>query len=242
MSMNFSEFKRLIGADPWNQDPETLRARNSAPEFEQAASDAEAFEHKLQSALHVQAPADLLKDIKNITHQPTKRRNWMPLALAASLVIAVGAVGMVWKQSQQWDSVEAYLADHYSHDGDAMLAHTSDAASEQDIATMTSRIMASLNASAGQQLTGRIKFIKYCPTPEGRGAHMVVSTDQGPMTIIFMPESQVTDGEVVEFDQMHAYMIDLEHGSAAIIGRRSQPVKSLETLVRNSLKTGTMGA
>ena len=62
------------------------------------------------------------------------------------------------------------------------------------------------------------------------------------MTIIFMPESQVTDGEVVEFDQMHAYMIDLEHGSAAIIGRRSQPVKSLEALVRNSLKTGTVGA
>jgi len=241
MSMNFSEFKRLIGADPWNQDSETLRARNSAPEFEQAASDAEAFERKLQSALHVQAPTDLLKDIKKITHQPAKRRNWMPLALAASLVIAVGAVGMVWKQSQQWDSVEAYLADHYSHDGDDALAHTSDA-SEQDIAEMTGRIMASLNASAGQQLTGRIKFIKYCPTPEGRGAHMVVSTDQGPMTIIFMPGTQVTDGEVVEFDQMHAYMIDLEHGSAAIIGRRSQPVKSLETLVRNSLKTGMVGA
>jgi len=239
--MNFSEFKKLIGADPWNQDPETLRARNSAPEFEKAASDAEAFERKLQSAMNVQAPADLLADIKNITHQPTKRRNWMPLALAASLVIAVGAIGMVWKQSQQWDSVEAYLADHYSHDGDDTLAHSSDA-SEQDIAEMTGRIMASLNASAGQQLTGRIKFIKYCPTPEGRGAHMVVSTDQGPMTIIFMPGTQVTDGEMVEFDQMHAYMIDLEHGSAAIIGRRSQPVKSLETLVRNSLKTGMVGA
>jgi hypothetical protein len=166
----------------------------------------------------------------------------MPLALAASLVIAIGAVSMVWKQQQQWESVEAYLADHYSHDGAAVLAHTSGADSEQDIAEMTSRIMASLNASAGQQLTGRIKFIKYCPTPEGRGAHMVVSTDQGPMTIIFMPKTQVTDGEVVEFDQMHAYMIDLERGSAAIIGRRSQPVKSLEALVRNSLKTGMVGA
>jgi len=242
MSMNFSEFKRLIGADPWNQDPETLHARNSAPEFEQAASDAEAFERKLQSALHVQAPADLLKDIKEITNQPAQRPNWMPLALAASLVIAVGAVSMVWKQQQQWESVEAYLADHYSLDGPSVLAHTADADSEQDIAEMTSRIMASLNASAGQQLTGRIKFIKFCPTPAGRGAHMVVSTDQGPMTIIFMPETQVTDGEVVEFDQMHAYMIDLEHGSAAIIGRRSQPVKSLETLVRNSLKTGMVGA
>jgi len=238
MSMSFSEFKRLIGADPWNRDPETLRARHSAPEFEQAASDAEAFEHKLQTTLRVQPPADLLANIKKISQQPVQRRNWMPLALAASLVIAVGAISMVWKQSHQWDSVEAYLADHYSHDGAVLLGRIGEPVPEQEI----NRIMASLNASAGEQLTGQIKFIKFCPTPQGRGVHMVVNTDQGDMTIVFMPKTQVTDGEMVEFDQMHAYLVDLEHGSAAIIGQRSQAVKSLEALVRNSLKTGMVGA
>lgn len=238
MSMNFSEFKRLIGADPWNRDPETLRARNSAPEFEQAAQDAEAFEQKLQSALQVQAPGDLLADIQRISQQPVRRRNWMPLAMAASLVIAVGAMGIVWNQSRQWESVEAYLADHYSHDGASVLGHASESVSGQDI----NRIMAGLNASAGQQLTGMIKFIKYCPTPDGRGAHMVVSTEQGPMTIIFMPKTQVVDGEMVEFDQMHAYMVDLEQGSAAIIGKTSQPLKTLEAVVRNSIITEKVGA
>jgi len=238
MSMNFSEFKRLIGADPWNRDPETLRARNSAPEFEQAAQDAEAFEQKLQSALHIQAPGDLLADIQRISQQPAKRRNWMPLAMAASLVIAVGAMGIVWNQSRQWESVEAYLADHYSHDGASVLGHASESVSEQDI----NRIMAGLNASAGRQLTGMVKFIKYCPTPEGRGAHMVVSTEQGPMTIIFMPKTQVVDGEMVEFDQMHAYMVNLEHGSAAIIGKTSQPLEILEAVVRNSIFTEKVGA
>jgi len=243
MSMNFSEFKKLIGADPWNRDPETLRARNSAPEFEAAAAEAEVFEEKLQSALHIQPPADLLEGIKGISQeiesiQPAKQRSWMPLALAASLLIAVGAVGMVWKQSRQWDNVEAYLADHYSHDGDALVANATDIVSEQDVV----RIMASLNASADQQLAGRIKFIKFCPTPEGRGAHMVVSTDQGPMTIIFMPKTQVTDGELVSFDQMHAFLINLEHGSAAIIGKQSQAVESMEAVIRESLKTGLVGA
>ena len=243
MSMNFSEFKKLIGADPWNQEPETLRARNSAPEFEAAAAEAEAFEEKLQSALHIQPPADLLEGIKGISReidsiQPAKQRRWMPLALAASLLIAVGAVSMVWKQSHQWDNVEAYLADHYSIDGDALVAQATDIVSEQDIA----RIMASLNASADQQLSGRIKFIKFCPTPEGRGAHMVVSTDQGPMTIIFMPKTQVTDGEMVKFDQMHAFLVNLEHGSAAIIGKQSQAVESMEAMIRESLKTGLVGA
>ena len=243
MSMNFSEFKKLIGADPWNRDPETLRARNSAPEFEVAAAEAEVFEEKLQSALQIQPPADLLEGIKSISReiesiQPARKRNWMPLALAASLLIAVGAVGMVWKQSRQWDNVEAYLADHYSHDGDTLVTQATDIVSEQAVV----KIMASLNASADQQLAGRIKFIKFCPTPEGRGAHMVVSTDQGPMTIIFMPKTQVTDGELVRFEQMHAFLVNLEHGSAAIIGKQSQAVESMEAVIRKSLKTGLVGA
>ena len=238
MSMNFSEFKRLMGADPWNRDSETLRARNSAPEFETAAAEAEAFEKKLHSALHIQPPVDLLDTIKSISREPVKQRSWMPLALAASLLIAVGAVGMVWKQSRQWDSVEAYLADHYSHDGTALLAQATGTAAEQEII----RVLATFNATADQQLSRRIKFIKFCPTPGGRGAHMVVSTDQGPVTIIFMPDMQVNDGELIEFDQMHAFLINLEHGSAAIIGQQSQTLESLEAVLKESLKTGLIGA
>ena len=94
------------------------------------------------------------------------------------------------------------------------------------------KIMAKLGATADQALAGHITFIKFCPTPDGRGAHMVVSTDQGPMTIIFMPKVQVNDGEMVEFDQMHALLVDLGHGSAAIIGDMSQSLESLAPLVR----------
>lgn len=95
-----------------------------------------------------------------------------------------------------------------------------------------------MDATADKQLSGRIAFIKFCPTPDGRGAHMVVSTDQGPMTIIYMPKTRVTDGEMVRFDQMHALLVNLEHGSAAIIGTQSQNVENLVVLVRDSLKTG----
>ncbi len=237
MSMNFSEFKKLIGADPLNRDSETLRARNSAPEFEAAAAEAGAFEEKLQSALLIQPPADLLYSIQAISQQPAKRRSWIPLALAASLLITVGAVTVVWKQSHQWDSVEAYVADHYSHDGSKLVARATDVVAQKDI----DKIMAKLGATADKQLSGRIKFIKFCPTPEGRGAHMVVSTDQGPMTIIYMPETQVADGKMLEFDQMHAMLVNLEHGSAAIIGEQGQTVENLQAMVRKSLKTGLIG-
>ena len=203
MSMNFSEFKKLIGADPLNRDAETLRARQSSPEFEAAATEAVAFEEKLQSAVLVSPPDDLLNQIKGISEQPIQRRNWIPLALAASLLVFVGAAGLVWKQSHQWDSVEAYVADHYSHDGSTVLAKAGEKLSDQDIA----KVLARLDAKADEQLTGLITFIKFCPTPDGRGAHMVVSTDQGPVTIIYMPEVQATDGKVIQFEHFNIYRL-----------------------------------
>jgi len=236
--MSFSEFKKLLGTDPWNQDPEFLRARNSAPEFEQAAIEAERFEHQLQSALQVPAPASLLEDILKISHQPVQRRNWMPLALAASLIITFSAVGVIWQQSHRWDSVESYLADHYSIDGAALVARAAGPVSHQNIR----KILASLHASAGSDLADRIRYIKFCPTPKGHGAHMVVSSDKGPVTIIFMPKNDVTDGEVVNFDGMQAYLVNLEHGSAAIIGKPSQHVELLRTIVTTSLKTSQVDA
>jgi len=236
--MDFSEFTKLMGADPGNQDPETLLARHSSPEFEAVAAEADAFEEKLQAALRIQPPADLLSQIKDISQLPVRQRNWIPLALAASLVIFIGAAGLVWKQSHQWDSVEAYVADHYSHDGSTALARAGNTLSGQDI----SKILARLDARADDQLSGRITFIKFCPTPEGRGAHMVVSTDQGPMTIIYMPNTRVADGETVMFDQMQALLVNLEHGSAAIIGERSQSIENLVVVVRDSLKTGLVDA
>jgi hypothetical protein len=237
--MDFSEFKKLIGADPGNTDPETLRARQSAPEFEQAAAEAEAFEKKLRSALRVRPPADLLSQIQAIGQTPVRKRNWLPLAFAASILMAVGAAGVVWWQMHHWDSVESYVAGHYAHDGnkvvDLAAAKMSDTKmSDKDIA----KILARLDATADKELTGHIMFVKFCPTPNGRGAHMVVSTNQGLMTIIYMPKTQVDDGEMVKFDQMHALLVNLEHGSAVLIGRQSQDVKELVIMVRDSLKTG----
>lgn len=238
MSMNFSEFKKLMGADPLNRDPETLDARNSAPEFEAAAREAEAFEEKIQGALNIPAPPDLLAGIKAISQQNGKRRNWIPLAMAASLVIAVGAAGITWRQMHSWGSVEEYVQDHYSYDGGKLLADASSVVDESDIA----RIMSVLGASTSGALSRNIRVIKFCPTPDGRGAHMVVSTDQGPVTILYMPGTEVTDGEVITFEQQRALLVTLDVGSAAIIGDLGQAVESLGPMVKDSFKSTPIGA
>ncbi len=203
------------------------RIRNSRHEAQQA----EIFEDKLEAALHIPPPADLLDQIKDISQTGTQRRNWIPMAMAASLVIAIGVVGLVWKQPPQWDSIEDYLADHYSHDGAKLVAKAVETVDKADI----DRILARLDSSANRQLAENIRFIKFCPTPDGRGAHMVINTGQGLMTVILMPHTDVADGELIEFQNMQALLVSLGTGSAAIIGEQNQSVETLQTMVRQSL-------
>jgi hypothetical protein len=238
MSMNFSEFKKLIGADPGNRDPETLRARQSAPEFEAAAREAEAFEKKLQGAVRFQPPADLLQQIEAIGRTPVRKRKWLTLAMAASLLVAISAGGLYYRHNHYWDSVESYVAQHYGHDGTRVIGRASVKMSDGDI----EKVLAKLDATADTPLSRDIMYVKFCPTPDGRGAHMVVSTSQGLMTVIYMPEIQVKEGEVVKFGQMHATLVNLEKGSAAIIGNQSQNVDDLVVMVRDALKTGLVDA
>ena len=201
MSMNFSEFKQALGADPKSQDPEFLRARESSEEFAEAAREAEVFEQKLEKATTLPMPEGLLQDILNIPGQPTPiaagrqpvadkpvRRRWIPLAAAASLLVAVGAASLVYQNANQWETVEEYLADHYRYDGHT-LEHRSDGSPAGD----AQALLADLGVSVENELSEIISVIKYCPTPDGKGAHMVLNTQTGPVTLIYMPGTEVTD-------------------------------------------------
>jgi hypothetical protein len=240
MSMTFSEFKKRLGAEPRNRDAETLRALESDKSFRQAAEEAARFEDKLETALQVSAPDDLLDRVLAVssdTPQP-KQRNWMPIAMAASLLVAIVAAGTAWQQTRPPQNVEVYLASHFQKDGRALLGK---AAAGVDADTID-RIMTALNTDTGTALSEQVRFIKFCPTPAGRGAHMVVNTEQGLVTVIFMPATQVPDREMIEFDGNHAWLVALDHGSAAIIGEMGQPVSSLDAIVRSAIRPASLDA
>ena len=233
MSMNFSEFKRLLGAEPHSGDPEFQRARHSSPEFEEAAAEAERFETKLEYATLIPAPDGLVEDIMAITGQPSepaKTRGWWPMALAASVLIAVGAAGFTWNMNRGWDSVEDYLVYHYRHDGEKVMAQA-DGGTASDVQA----ILAGLDVQASPALANIVSVIKYCPTPDGKGVHMILNTESGPVTVIYMPHTSVTDGELLAFDNVEAVLVELQSGSAAIIGPDKQLISSLSGIVQDSI-------
>jgi hypothetical protein len=99
--------------------------------------------------------------------------------------------------------------------------------------------MASWDMETSDELNLMIAYIDRCPTLEGHGAHMVVQTEKGMVSLIVMPNTTVKDRELVEFDGMQAYLVSLGDYSAAIIGTPEQAVSSMDQLVRSSIHKST---
>jgi len=229
--MDLAEFQRLLGSEPRNRDPRVVSARASGPEFEEAAAAAERFEDRLERALDLPVPDDLLDNLEALAARaPARRHVWRPLALAAGLLIAVGAASLVWRSQHHWDSVEDYVIGHYRHDGGTVLAQA-----DGNVSGDASQMLADFSMRAAPALAGRIDFIKVCPTPGGKGIHMIVDSPEGPLTVIYMPRTSVSDREMLEFDGMQAMLVQLSSGSAVIIGHPDQRIPEVYALVRDSI-------
>lgn len=233
MSMNFSEFRRRLGAEPRGQDPEFLQARDSSPEFRQAAEEADRFENQLERAVGIGVPAGLLDDLRSIPTQTPRDRSrgfrWQ-LALAASLLVAIGAAGVYWKRDSHWDTVEDYVVDHYRHDGARALS-----AAGTEIKEDLTALLAEFGVRAEPEFAAIVNVVKKCPTPGGGGVHLVLSTQKGLVTVIYMPRTQVEDGERFAFDDKEAILVALPAGSAAVIGSTPQQVAQLHSSVQHSI-------
>ena len=230
-------FEERLGAEP-RETAAAWRAENGGDvDAEQLASveAAEALERRIEGTLRgPQAPADLIDDLMALPAQASRRRGppaW--LAIAASLVLMVGVSGVVWLGVQPGDATVAdYVEAHFHHDGEAVLARAGEGADPSQVQA----VLASLGATASEDLTGRIQYIKFCPTPDSKGAHMVVSTADGPATVIFMPAVTVDEPLFLSFDGVDAKVVGLDSGAAAIIGTGEAAARELRASLEAGIK------
>ena len=237
--MNLSEFIRLLRTDPANTDPEFLRARDSGPEFTLAAEESDRFEQQLGRALGVRTPPGLVAELQQIGDSaPPRSSQFRFYAIAASLLLIIGGAGITWRVTQlRHQSVEQYLSYHYELDGRSLAL-----LSDGPLAENVEEILAGFQMFMEPELRRMVTVVKICRTPNGDGVHMVLHTETGPVTIIFMPKTPVTDGEMIEFDGMQAQLVSLERGSAAIIAANREQVSGFYSLVQRSILPLDRGA
>lgn len=241
--MNFSEFKKIMGADPLNRDPEIQRAIDSDSECRAAAQEAEAFEKKLQEAFAIKTPPFLLDQIALIPKvtpiAPRPKRTRLAwLAAAAVFVAGVGFASFSWYESTfYWENVDDYIAEHWAQDGEQFLAQA-----DGKVDDATAALFARFDVVISSELAERIDFVHACKTPGSRGAHMVVTTENGPVTLIFMPKVDTENGHILDMGQQVAATLPLDKGSAVIIGPSEEAIAPIYTIARSGIKPTTVSS
>jgi len=228
--MDFSEYRRRLAADPRARDPELQAARLCGAEFEQAAIEAEALDRRLVAALNISAPEDFLQQLSAIPDQSQTRRWVGAWALAASVVLTLSAA--VWWQTRLPQALPDYVAQHYAHDG----IRLQERAARQSDPVTADEVMAAFGVRIDGPLAGQVRLAKFCPTPDGRGAHLVLETPTGTVQLIYIPAAHAPDGSDFEFDGMHARLLALGPATAALIGAPDQSFDETEALLRSGIR------
>lgn len=223
MSMNFSEFKRMLNSDPGSQDPEFLAARRSDPQFALASEASDAFEKRLKRASHLAVDPGLAERLKALPENAGEARPSLPYrfryALAATVILGFSVALLMPQLQQAPEPVEGYVARHFGLDGHELMQRAGVPQVEELAA-----ILASFDLRMDPQMASQVQFVKYCPTPEGMGVHLVLDSPKGLVTVIFMPGLEVPEGQQFAFNDMAAQLINLpgRNTSAAIIGQPGQ--------------------
>lgn len=234
--MNYLEFKRQLMVDPYDRSPAFQDALLANSDCADAAALSDSFEAVLQSAINVPVPEDLVSlaiSQRNKELPKSNKISWLP-AMAAGLAMGIGLTTAVFLfNNTDSESVEQSLASHWIKDGDITMQLATSTPMDSD---GVSQVLATLNLDADDALMGDIMFARNCGTAHGNVVHMIMRTDAGLVTVIYMPETEVNDGERLHVASKEALLTQMEHGSIALIGAGQQNLDSSVEFVKANLK------
>jgi hypothetical protein len=242
--MDSRTLEQHLMTDPDPTNPEVVDAARSDADCAAVLRDSEQFERDLRAAMTLPSRPGLAQDIieRRRAKQGRPELPWM-LATAAAVTLAIGVVALQMIPGQHdhphsnSSDVWVQLAEHWSYDGQQALASSQTASSTpEDIEALLS----GLGIDVDRDLIDRVRLGKICPTPSGKGAHLVLTTEDGPITLILMPRTEAPPlpSSQTLSDGKEAWLIGLENGSMAVIADPDQGAFDLARRLGQQVQMG----
>jgi len=234
--MDLQSLKKRLMSDPDFSDPDIQAAARADRDCADAVESARAFEADLATALKVRAPRGLADRVIARQRQAGGRPEmpWM-LATAAALMLSVGVVSFQLLSEPDDGHPElaghdiwAHLAWHWDYDGARALEVSQ---TNQTSPNEVRALLDELGLRLAPELLAQVQLGKACPTPDGRGAHLILTTADGPITLMIMPQTQVplAPASATLDNGLEAWLVNLERGSVAVL---AEPGRNAHELAR----------
>jgi len=230
--MNCEQYRQALTADPAWTDDGHAAACAGCREFTRRV---QALNLDIARALQIDVPPPAipdLPDVAGVTALPARRRRsrtpyWF--AIAASIVLAT-SIGL--RLSGLFDapvSLGEQVLAHLDHEP-AALRVTDIAVSEERLQLVLPEDVAVFDRSRSLITYASPCVINGHPTP-----HLVIQGQNGPVTILLMPDEPVAAAVPLEGEHVHGMILPVGGGSIAIIASRGEPLDPIRQNVIESV-------
>lgn len=219
--MNCIDVRRQLLSEPSNVDEaiqEHLRHCSACARF---SNDLVVFEHSLKQAAQVPVPEGLASRIllqQRLEGQRHQRR-WQGLAVAASLLFSVGLVMYLGLPVSE-PTLQVSVLNHVEQE----LHHLQDRKDVQ---------LADLNRVLRPQglrvatLNRQIHYAGTCQMRRQLGAHLVIASPTGPVTVLMMPGEFIQTRQAIKDERFQGIILPTAQGSMAIIGEDAEQLDQI---------------
>ncbi len=237
--MNCDDYKEAIAADPSESfDGGTAHssACDSCSSFRNEMREAD---DKIAKALSIGVPELVMPELppieadSNVVDLPFARKPrfttpaWIGIAASFAIVAVFGA------RFLGEGAVPLSLADeviaHLDHERQALRV-TSTPVSERSLSKVVSSNVAVLDG------VGLITYARTCPINGKPIPHLVIQGEDGPITLLLMPEEMVESAIPLLGEGIEGIILPVGDGSIAIIGERGARLEEIERKVIDSVR------
>ena len=234
--MNHNEARLLIGADPHSVPPELAEHLASCPECSQFLREMVALDTNIRRALEqapvsAVAPSETTATVVPITSARTARRGmspsaWSRWALAAS--VAVISILAVWAL-RPTDSLARDVVAHVEFESKSW--SSKEDPSPAEINETLARAGVALDMSSD-----KVMYAHSCPFRGHTVPHLVVSTPQGPVTVMVLRFENVKHPMSFHEDGMTGVITPAPHGSIAVLVKGNENVDAVAQQMQKSVR------
>jgi hypothetical protein len=233
--MNCEQFRALIGAEPNSTNPEALAHVEQCAECASYRQEMQAMDRLIYRALAVDAPSAETSSAETNklfdTEQPSARKQSSPRLwrMAASLLITAGMVAAtsLWLLTPR-DSLAAEVIDHAIHEP-ASLVRTSHTVAADELETILAKSRLRLKPAMG-----RVSYAMSCEFRGHRIPHLVVQTDQGPVTVLVITEAAKQSREQIDEAGFQGVIVPAPRGVIVVLGK-NVPVDAVANTVLDAV-------
>jgi Protein of unknown function (DUF3379) len=219
--MNCEEFQKEVMSQPNDLRESILTHSKDCTGCAEFIVEFGVFEGHVHDALQVPIPPSIQEKFiaDNIRYRANNRLRKVSYALAASVMFMIGVALFVNLNSLP--KLEYMIVEHIEKEPFTLtnLMNPSSAEVKSTLASLGIQMQGSV---------GNIRVLKKCYLGEQLVAHFVVDGQNGPVTLLVMPNESTHTNRQIESAQLQGVILPFaKQGSIAVVGYKGEPIDTL---------------